>query len=97
MLKPRAMHDGDSSARPPLPGPERRPRRRRNQSVWYLLGEYSGLAVMMPAAAVIGYFIGAALDGWLHTGRLMTIIFVLLGIAAGFVELIRVLSRTAPD
>ncbi|MGH9491501.1 MAG: AtpZ/AtpI family protein [Terriglobales bacterium] len=91
------MKGGESSAQPQLPGPRRRTRRRRNQSVWYLLGEYSGLAVMMPAAAVIGYGIGAALDGWLHTGRLLTIVFVILGIAAGFVELIRVLSRTAPD
>ncbi|MGH9534323.1 MAG: AtpZ/AtpI family protein [Terriglobales bacterium] len=75
----------------------RRSRQERQKSIWYLLGEYSGLAVMMPAAALIGYLIGFALDDWFHTGKLFTIIFVLFGIGAGFLELIRVLARTSSE
>lgn len=69
----------------------------RKKSVWYLLAEYSELAIMMPASAIIGYFIGAGLDAWLHTGRVLTIVFLLLGVAAGIVEMIRVLNRTTAE
>jgi F0F1-type ATP synthase assembly protein I len=74
---------------PPPTDPERK------KSAWYLLAEYSSLAIMMPASAVVGYLIGAGLDDWLRTGRLFTIIFVVLGIGAGFLELVRVLARTS--
>lgn len=70
-----------------MAGPER-------PTVWYLIGEYSGLAVMMPAAALIGFVIGYALDAWLHTGHVFEIIFVILGIVAGMLELVRVVNRT---
>lgn len=64
------------------------------QSIWYLIGEYSGLVVMMPAAALIGFAIGYALDSWLHTGRVFEIIFVILGVVAGMLELVQVVKRT---
>jgi len=54
---------------------------------------YSQLALTLPAATVVGWLIGAALDKWLHTSWLY-LVGLVVGIAAGFVELIRtVLSR----
>ena len=46
------------------------------------------LGVLLPAATFIGWLIGAGLDKWLHTTWLY-IVGLILGIAAGFVQLIR--------
>jgi F0F1-type ATP synthase assembly protein I len=53
---------------------------------------YTAIATMLPASTFAGYLIGHWLDQWLGTGFLM-IVFVLLGIAGGFVQLIRQLMR----
>ena len=42
----------------------------------------------MPASTFVGYFIGYALDRWLGT-HYLNIVFLILGIVAGFVQLIR--------
>jgi F0F1-type ATP synthase assembly protein I len=55
---------------------------------WVQMANYAQLAIIFPAATVIGWLIGLALDHWLHTTWLY-IVGLLLGIAAGFVELIR--------
>ncbi len=60
----------------------------RQKSFWVQASEYTSLAVMLPAATVIGYGIGYMLDRALGTGFLK-VVFLLLGIAAGFVQLIR--------
>jgi F0F1-type ATP synthase assembly protein I len=52
------------------------------------LARYSELAVIFPAATVVGWLIGEALDHWLHTTWLY-LVGLLLGILAGFVQLIR--------
>jgi F0F1-type ATP synthase assembly protein I len=49
---------------------------------------YAQLAVVFPAATVIGWLIGVALDRWLHMTWLY-IVGLILGIVAGFVELVR--------
>jgi F0F1-type ATP synthase assembly protein I len=57
-----------------------------------MVGEYSSLAFMLPMATLVGYGIGYLLDKLFHT----TWIYIpglLLGIAAGFVQLIRLLMR----
>jgi ATP synthase protein I len=53
---------------------------------------YSHLALVLPAAVVVGWFVGSALDRWLHTTWLY-LLGILLGIAAGFIELIRSVLR----
>jgi ATP synthase protein I len=58
------------------------------QSFWLQVWRYSQLAFVLPAALVVGWLIGAGLDKWLHTTWLY-LAGILLGIAAGFVELIR--------
>ena len=75
MLSPPAMS----------PKPTKIPRRKtlgfnwRSTASWHLC---------FPAATVAGWLIGAALDRWLHTTWLY-MAGLILGIAAGFVELIR--------
>jgi F0F1-type ATP synthase assembly protein I len=55
---------------------------------WVQLAKYSQLAFVFPAATVAGWLIGAAMDRWLHTTWLY-LAGLILGIVAGFVELIR--------
>ena len=52
------------------------------------LARYSQLAFVLPAATIAGWILGALLDRWLHTTWLY-LVGLILGIAAGFVELIR--------
>lgn len=62
-----------------------------NKNVWVQIGRYSQLAVIFPAATVVGLLIGAGLDRWLHTTWLY-MVGLILGIVAGFVELIKLAS-----
>jgi F0F1-type ATP synthase assembly protein I len=57
-----------------------------------MVGEYTSLAVMLPAATLVGYVIGYLLDRAFHT-HFLYIPFLILGIVAGFVQLIRQLIR----
>ena len=50
--------------------------------------KYSQLAFVFPAATIAGWLIGVALDRWLHTTWLY-VAGLIVGIIAGFVELIR--------
>ncbi len=63
-----------------------------NKSLWLQLARYSQLAFVLPAATLVGWLIGLALDHWLHTTWLY-LAGLMLGIAAGFVELIRTVTR----
>jgi len=62
------------------------------KSPWAQFGRYSQLAFMLPAATVAGWLIGSALDKWLHV-TWISIVGLLVGIAAGMIELIRTLLR----
>ncbi len=52
------------------------------------LAHYGHLAFVLPTATFIGWLVGALLDRWLHTTWLY-LVGLLLGIVAGFVDLIR--------
>jgi ATP synthase protein I len=56
------------------------------------VGEYTSLAFLLPAAIFVGYAIGYLLDKAFGT-HFWYLVFLLLGIAAGFVQLIRRLLR----
>jgi len=43
---------------------------------------------MLPAGTVVGWLLGSALDRWLHSSWI-SIVGLLLGSAAGMIELIR--------
>jgi F0F1-type ATP synthase assembly protein I len=56
------------------------------------IARYSQLAFTLPAATVVGWVIGYGLDHWLHTTYLY-LVGLLLGIVAGFVELVRTVTK----
>ena len=62
------------------------------RNFWLQFARYSQLAFALPAATLVGWLIGAALDRWLHTTWLY-LAGILVGIAAGFIELIRTAMR----
>ncbi len=61
------------------------------KTAWVQMANYAQLAIVFPAATLIGWLIGSAFDRWLHTDWLY-IVGLILGIIAGFVELIRTAS-----
>jgi F0F1-type ATP synthase assembly protein I len=63
------------------------------KNMWVQLANYSQLAFIFPAATVAGWLIGLALDHWLHTTWLY-LAGLILGIVAGFVELIRTVTSS---
>ena len=75
---------------PNSPSDGKNPDRRENP--WVQIARYSQLAFVLPAATVVGWAIGAGLDHWLHTTWLY-LLGLLVGILAGFVELIRTVTR----
>jgi len=66
------------------------------KSAWVQVGRYSQLALMLPAGTVAGWLIGSALDRWLHT-TWISVVGLLLGIAAGMIELIRGVLRDTKE
>jgi F0F1-type ATP synthase assembly protein I len=62
-----------------------------NKNLWVQVGRYSQIAFIFPAATVAGWLFGLALDHWLHT-RWLYLVGLILGIVAGFVELIRLVA-----
>ncbi len=58
--------------------------------------DYSGLALLLPVSTFVGYVIGHLLDKWLGMSWL-TIVFIILGSVAGFVQLIRQIMRDSQD
>jgi F0F1-type ATP synthase assembly protein I len=61
-----------------------------------LVGEYTSLAFLLPACTFVGYAIGYLLDKASGT-HFLYLVFLLLGIAGGFVQLIRRLMRDTKD
>ena len=61
---------------------------KKDRSTWIQMAKYSQLAFVFPAATVAGWLVGVALDRWLRTTWLY-IAGLIVGIIAGFVELIR--------
>jgi len=57
-----------------------------------MVGEYTALAFMLPAATLVGYAIGYLLDRAFHT-HFLYLVFLIFGIAAGFVQLVRQVTR----
>jgi len=63
---------------------------------WAQFARYSQLAFVLPACTVAGWLIGAGLDKWLHTTWLY-LAGLLLGIAAGFIELVRTVTSSQSE
>ena len=61
-----------------------------------MAGEYTGLAFLIPVSTFVGYAIGYILDKAFGT-HFLYLIFLVLGTAAGFVQLIRQFLRDSRD
>ena len=59
-------------------------------------GEYSGLAVALPAATFVGYAIGYGLDRLFGT-HFLYLVFLILGIAAGLLQVVRFVQSRGKD
>jgi F0F1-type ATP synthase assembly protein I len=62
------------------------------KNFWVQFARYSQLAFALPAATLVGWLAGLGLDRWLHTHWLY-LAGIILGIVAGFVELLRTALR----
>ncbi len=63
----------------------------RNDNIWVQVSRYTSLAFILPVSTFVGYAIGYLLD-WLFHTHFFYIVFLLLGIVAGFVQLLRELD-----
>lgn len=65
---------------------------KKDDNVMKMVGRYLSIAMMLPVATFVGYVIGYFLDQAFHT-TFLKVVFLLAGIAAGFLELFRELSK----
>lgn len=56
------------------------------------VGKYLGIGFILPSCVFVGWLIGYLLDKAFHT-HFLTFFFLLFGIAAGFISLIRELNK----
>ena len=68
----------------------------KEENLWRLIGRYSNLAFVLPAAIVAGLVIGHLLDRWLGA-TWITLAGLFVGCIAGFAELIRGIIQSTKD
>jgi hypothetical protein len=54
---------------------------------------YSEIGFILPAAVLLGYLLGTAIDHWLHA-KWAVIAGVIFGVIAGFISMIRMALRS---
>lgn len=67
-------------------------KRPEEKPFWIRYGYYSQLAFILPSSIFAGWLIGGLLDRWLGTTYLY-MVFLLLGIAGGLIQVIRFALR----
>lgn len=68
----------------------------KRDNVMAQVGKYMGLAFVIPSATFAGFVIGYLLDKLFGT-TFLRIVFLFVGIAAGFLELFRSLLKDVKD
>jgi F0F1-type ATP synthase assembly protein I len=63
-------------------------KKNRNKDPLVLLARYSEIGFILPAAVIVGYLIGLALDHWLHQ-HWIYVAGLIFGAVVGFVKMIR--------
>jgi F0F1-type ATP synthase assembly protein I len=66
--------------------------RDKKRDLWSVVGRYSSISMLLPTSAVVGYLIGYGLD-WLFSTQFLRVVFLILGVAAGLVQVVRELTR----
>ena len=56
-------------------------------------GMYATIPAILLAAPVVGYFIGDRLASWLGTGDWLKAVMIVLGLAAGALEVAKIIKR----
>jgi F0F1-type ATP synthase assembly protein I len=69
---------------------------KEKKPIMAMVSEYTALAFLLPTSTFVGYVIGYLLDKAFAT-HFLYLVFLLIGIAAGFVQLIRQLTRDTRD
>lgn len=65
---------------------------KKDESAAVQWARYSQVAFIIPAAIVVGLIVGKLFDYWFHT-HWIYIVGVILGAVAGFVDMIRTVTR----
>lgn len=81
---------------PDQPPPQNPEEKDPEKNAWRQFGRYTQIGFVLPASIVVGLVIGAALDRWLKTSWI-TLVGLLLGCVAGFVELVRILMKASKE
>jgi F0F1-type ATP synthase assembly protein I len=68
----------------------------RKDSGLVLAIKYSHIGFALPAGTIVGWLIGAALDKWLGTTWIKTA-GLIIGIIAGFAEMIRAITQISKE
>jgi len=76
-------------AEPPKP-----PEKKKDPLV--ALARYSEIGFIIPAAILLGFFLGKLLDYWLHT-KWLYLVGLLFGAVVGFAQMIRMAAATFKD
>lgn len=71
--------------------------RERRAAQYRKLSLLTTVGLMFPSSIAVGLVIGYLLDRWLGTYPWLLMVFAILGIAAGFVNLYRVVSKFEND
>lgn len=69
------------------------PEREEGKPKFRKIAELSTLGLMLPSSIAVGLFFGYYLDKFLGTEPWMLLIFLLLGVASGFMSLLRGIKR----
>ena len=69
---------------------------RKEENIWRLVGRYSTLGFVLPAAIIVGLVIGHLFDRWLNTSWI-TLAGLFGGCIAGFAALVRGIIQSSKD
>lgn len=69
---------------------------RRKKTLAGQVSEYASLALLLPISTLVGWAMGYGLDKLFHT-HFLYIVFLLVGIASGMIQVIRDLMRDSEN
>jgi len=65
----------------------------KDKAFWGKTALLSSAGLMFPLCTALGYGWGYLMDKWLGTKPIFSIIFLLFGIAAGFINFFRIIAK----
>lgn len=68
-----------------------------SKSTYRALGITSGIGFMMAACILGGYFVGSYLDSKFGTKPWLLLVFLLMGLAVGFIEIYNIMKKLTKE